>query len=84
MSEQTPDELAKTSLESEPLSETRATNSPSSGWLRMGLIAATSAVAGGVAAAWWYRNTLKKLRQADEKPNHPQDGIPSDDLGDES
>ncbi|MGB6194396.1 MAG: hypothetical protein WBF42_18165 [Terracidiphilus sp.] len=36
-------------------------------WLKVGAVAAGSALAGGLAAAWFYRNTLTKLRQADEQ-----------------
>jgi hypothetical protein len=41
-------------------------------------------MAGGVAAAWWYRNTLKKLRQADERPINPQYRISNVDPSDET
>jgi len=30
--------------------------------LRLGLVSAASAVAGGLAVAWWYRKTLTKLQ----------------------
>ena len=30
--------------------------------LRLGLLSAVSAVAGGLAVAWWYRKTLNKLQ----------------------
>jgi hypothetical protein len=33
--------------------------------LKVGLLAAVSALAGGLAAAWYYRKTLARLRQAD-------------------
>ena len=36
------------------------------GWFRVGVLAATSALAGGLAAAWYYRKTLTRLRQAGE------------------
>lgn len=36
-------------------------------WLRVGAIAAASAVLGGLAAAWFYRNTLTQLREAEER-----------------
>jgi len=36
-----------------------------SSWLRVGIIAGASALAGGIAAAWWYRKTLTKLREAE-------------------
>ena len=31
------------------------------GTVRLGLIAAASAVAGGLAVAWWHRKTLQRL-----------------------
>ena len=34
-------------------------------WLQVGAIAAASAVLGGLAAAWFYRHTLSKLREAE-------------------
>jgi hypothetical protein len=33
------------------------------GWLKMGAIAAASALAGGLAVAWVYRRTLNQLRE---------------------
>jgi hypothetical protein len=71
-------------LESESSSTPRIENPLSSEWLKLGVIAAASALAGGVAAAWWYRNTLKKLRQADERLANPEYGISGDDPADES
>jgi hypothetical protein len=35
------------------------------GWLRVGAVAAASAVLGGMAAAWYYRKTLAQLREAE-------------------
>jgi hypothetical protein len=35
------------------------------GWPVMGVVAAASAVAGCLAAAWFYRKTLAQLRQAE-------------------
>jgi hypothetical protein len=46
-----------------------------SNWLRIGLVAAASALAGGVAAAWWYRKTLNKLHESGENGENPQFGI---------
>jgi hypothetical protein len=43
------------------------------------LIATASAFAGGLAAAWWYRNTLKKLHEAEDQPSNPHFGILDDD-----
>jgi len=36
----------------------------SDGWLRVGAVAAASAALGGLAAAWFYRKTLSRLREA--------------------
>lgn len=44
------------------------------GWVKVGAIAAASAALGGLAAAWFYRKTLSRLREAgddfpDSRPN---------------
>ena len=65
-----------------PSSETEAAQP--FGWLKLGAVAAASALAGGLAAAWWYRKTLTKLRQADESTPNSHFGIPGDDPGDEA
>lgn len=49
------------------------------GWLRLGLIAAGSALIGGLAAAWWYRKTLSALQQAAEEVPPYRTNIPGDD-----
>jgi hypothetical protein len=81
----TPDSLSDrtNTLESDPsaLSSTKATQS--AGWIKLGLIATASAFAGGLAAAWWYRNTLKKLHEAEDQPLNPHFGIPGEDPPDE-
>ena len=46
-------------------------------------MAAASALAGGMVAAWWYRKTLARLREAEEDGHDPHFGIPGDDPGDE-
>ena len=38
------------------------------GWFRVGVLAAASAVVGGLAVAWYYRSTLARLRQAEGLP----------------
>jgi hypothetical protein len=50
----------------------------------MGAVAAGSLLAGGLLAAWWYRNTLKKLREAEENGQNPHFGIPGDEPADEA
>ena len=39
----------------------------SSGWVKVGAIAAASAVLGGLGAAWFYRKTLSQLREASDR-----------------
>jgi len=48
-------------------------------WLRVAAVAAASALAGGLAAAWWHRKTLAKLRQSDENGANPDFRIPEPD-----
>ena len=49
------------------------------GWLKVGIVAAASALAGGLAAAWWYRKTLKTLRQTEEIAINPHFGSEPDE-----
>jgi hypothetical protein len=51
----------------------------SSGWFRLGAVAAASALVGGLAAAWFYRKTLTKLRQAENGVSHSEIRIFEDD-----
>ena len=55
-----------------PLTSAEQVPSRSAGWLRMGVVAAASAVAGGLAAAWFYRKTLTRLQQAAEEGDSPE------------
>ncbi len=45
-------------------------------WLKVGAIAAASALAGGLAAAWYYRKTLDSLREAESTGGNPEFRIP--------
>jgi hypothetical protein len=63
--------------------EAKALSQPSS-WLRVGAVAAASALAGGLVAAWWYRKTITRLRQAEENGENPYFGIPHDEPADEA
>jgi hypothetical protein len=40
-------------------------------WVRVGFVALASALAGGLAAAWWYRKTLATLREAEKAADDP-------------
>jgi flagellar basal body-associated protein FliL len=57
--------------------------SSGSGWLKLGLIAGASALAGGIAAAWWYRKTLTKLREAEQGVPNPEFRNQQDDAAGE-
>jgi membrane associated rhomboid family serine protease len=59
-------------LESARSTESSATNGSRPAWIKVGVIAAASALAGGLAAAWFYRNTLNKLRQAESDPENSE------------
>jgi len=72
-------EVITSTSESKSSKATPAVARASSGWLKVGAIAAASALAGGLAAAWWYRKTLKTLRQTSETHTNPHFGIPPDD-----
>ena len=64
--------------------DTPVTLSPSkpgagtSNLIKMGAVAAFSAFVGGLAAAWFYRQTLARLQEAGESPAkespHPEEG----------
>jgi hypothetical protein len=70
-------------FESEPYKLTAAQASKPSKWLKLSVIAATSTLVGGLAVAWWYRKTLKTLRQTGEMNQNPQFGRLSDNPRDE-
>ena len=50
-------------------------------WLRMAAVAAASAVLGGLAAAWFYRKTLTRLREADTNAVPEEPESPSEEFG---
>jgi hypothetical protein len=55
----------------------------SSGWLRIGAVTAASALAGGLAAAWYYRKTLARLRQTDGSTPNIDFRIPPESSGED-
>jgi hypothetical protein len=62
-----------------PLESSTSSGKPElPGWLRLGVVTAASALAGGLAAAWWYRKTLEKLRQEGEFTENPDFRISAD------
>jgi len=72
-----------TPLESNGTSEKSPANSKSSGWLRIGFLAAASAAAGAVAFAWWYRKAVENLQKAEDFPKDPEFGISEGELEEE-
>jgi hypothetical protein len=65
-----------TEIESNKLDENRLRDAEvERGWVKVGLFAAASALAGGLAAAWYYRKTLAQLRRAEDEAavSPPQD-----------
>jgi hypothetical protein len=46
------------------------------GWLKVGVIAAVSALAGGLAASWYYKKTLNSFREAESADGNPEFRIP--------
>ena len=54
-----------------------------SGWLRVGAIAAASALLGGLAAAWFYRKTLTRLQEAENEIPDPESKIIEDGMGED-
>jgi hypothetical protein len=71
-------------LESTSSSTSQRTTGQPSDWLKLGIVAAASVLAGGLAAALWYRNTVKRLRQAEEISPNPHFGNPGDEPTDEA
>ncbi len=65
--------------ESDTLSETKPATREAVDWVKMGLFATASALAVGLAAAWWYRGTLKTLRQSGENESDSSFRISPDD-----
>jgi hypothetical protein len=52
-------------------------------WIKVGAIAAASALAGGIAAAWFYRKTIEKLREAGSEGENPESGISDSETEDD-
>ena len=48
-------------------------------WVKVGAIAAGSAVLGGLAAAWFYRKTLSQLRKAENEISDSDSEITEDE-----
>jgi hypothetical protein len=71
-------------MESSSSREERAAGNGSHGWLKLAVLTAASAVAGGLATAWFYRKTLARLRETGENPPNPHFGMTGEDAVDSS
>lgn len=58
-------------------------NPTAAGWLKVGTIAAASAVLGGLAAAWFYRKTLSQLREAENEIPDSETAPTEDAMGED-
>ena len=65
-------------LDSAPLVQLPEPHEAGGRWVSVGVVAVASALAGGLAAAWWYRKTLSRLQEAEEGAETPQFGISGD------
>jgi hypothetical protein len=50
----------------------KSPKAPPRGWMKVGAVAAASALVGGLAAAWFYRKTLADLRRAESNGSNPE------------
>jgi hypothetical protein len=70
-----------TSLDSDSSQEKPGPIQPRT-WLKIATFAAASAVAGGLAAAWWHRKTLARLRESEAISKNPDFSMCDDEPGD--
>jgi flagellar basal body-associated protein FliL len=56
------------SKDSSTQEDSRKAPGQSSSWIKVGAVAAVSALAGGLAAAWFYRKTLRRMHAAESDP----------------
>jgi len=78
MSEDNPSKLdldASNTLESKVYEVDPEIGAQSRSWFKLGVVAAASVALGGIATAWWYRKTLKKLRETGEIDKNPHFGM---------
>ena len=72
-----------TALISEPSAGSTPDHKHLPGWFKVTAIAAASALAGGLAAAWFYRKTVSRLQNAVETPQNSNFGIPETGSGED-
>jgi hypothetical protein len=70
-----------TPLQSDNSIPSPESRTPFPGWIKVGAIAAASALAGGLAAAWFYRKTLKTFREAEPHKENSEFGTRESEAG---
>jgi len=68
-------------LESSISPSEKGTDRSARAWIKVGVVAAASALAGGMAAAWFYRKTLNTLREAESAAVDTEFGISDSGTG---
>ncbi|HWG19515.1 MAG TPA: hypothetical protein VG225_03225 [Terracidiphilus sp.] len=71
------------SLDSDISQDTAESGTPLPPWIKVSAVAAASAVAGGLAAAWFYRKTLARLQHAENDAISTNFGISERESDDE-
>jgi hypothetical protein len=66
-------------LDSETCAEAGVRRDQLPRWIKVSAVAAASAVAGGLAAAWFYRKTLETLQNAEDFSPNPEFRISEED-----
>jgi hypothetical protein len=72
----------ESNLESESSPETSHREHRQGSWLKVAALAGASALAGGLAAAWFYRKTLTRLQDANSETHGPEPRPWMDEDGD--
>ncbi len=62
----------ESNLESDSSPQASQRESRQGSWLKVAAVAGASALAGGLAAAWFYRKTLTRLQEANPEPHDPE------------
>ena len=68
-------ELEETSLDSDISQKQTESNAPLPAWIKVSAVAAASALVGGLAAAWFYRKTVSRLRNSEPHVENTDFGI---------
>ena len=70
-------------LESAPSATEPVQEPDTPNWLKVSAVAVASALAGGLAVMWFYRNSLTHLRQAEDLAENSDFQMPETDDGED-